>query len=136
MRTSYKFFAAAAAGLVIAGGSAYTNANTVPSNYGAGYGSTTVDPGVTVQTMTVNPGADPMYLDSVVYVIDGALATWSGWTFAMSGDGTTLDADCATAVEVPDTSTRLTCTATADTVEIETLMNIGLGATEDEVTVP
>ncbi len=123
MRTSYKFFAGvAAAGLVIASGSAYTAANTVPANTGAGYGSTTAT-GVTVATMTVNPAANPINLGSVVYTVASDV---SSMDFVLSNNGVVVTAACGASYSNPTTT--ITCTPDSTTT-IASITSFGLTAT-------
>ncbi len=127
------FAVVAAAGLVIAGGSAFTAQNTVPANVGAGYGSTTTN-GIVADTMAVNLGEDHQSLTSVVYTAGPEdVSTLAGWTYLLStNDGATLLTETCTAlfdeVAEPDKTT-ITCEPD-DPTDIDDVTNLGLTATK------
>lgn len=75
MRTSIKFLGAlAVAGLIAAGGSAYTDSNTQPATQTVGYGSTTIT-GATVSSMAYTLSTDGTNVNSVALVLVGDTST-------------------------------------------------------------
>lgn len=109
MRKSQKLVGAAAlAGLIVAGGSAFTASNTLPGNDTGqvGYGSTTVT-GITVSNIAYTPDTtDGSKLASVVLTsTDLTNAKDTTGTLTLTGStGTVLTTeDCGTAV--PDNTT-------------------------------
>ncbi len=131
MRTSMKIaVAAAGAAVVMVGGTAFTAANTVPAEQGAGYGSTTAT-GLTVATMVITPAANPVNLASVVYTALGDYSNVNGYTIQLStGNGVTvIDSDCVS--EVAAGTTTVTCAPESPPVTIASITNLGLTATQN-----
>ena len=88
MHTSIKFLGAlAVAGLIAAGGSAYTNSNTMAASQVVGYGSTTIS-GAVVSSMTYHLNTAGDNVDSVTLVLAGDTSA-SGVSIGFNGAQTT-----------------------------------------------
>src|SRR4051812_8638608 len=79
--------ALAAAGLVAAGGAAFTNSNTQAATQVVGYGSTTIS-GATVSSMVYNLNAAGDNVDSMTLVLGGD-TTGSAVSIGFNGNATT-----------------------------------------------
>lgn len=110
MRKSTKLFGAlAVAGLVAAGGSAFTAANIgQDATKVMGYSTTTVS-GATVTSLTYNKNTPLSNIDSITLVLDGD-TTLNGET-AYIGFNTDAPLACKTGVYDAATSTTYTCDA-------------------------
>jgi hypothetical protein len=106
MRRSTKLIGAAAvAGLVVAGSSAFTAGNTQAANQVVGYGSTTIS-GATVNSMVYNLNAAGDNVNSMTLVLDGD-TTGSNVSIGFNGGATT---SCGTGTyDNVGTETTYTC---------------------------
>jgi hypothetical protein len=103
MRKSTKLVGAfAAAAVVAAGGTAFTNSNTQAANQVVGYGSTTIS-GATVNSMSYNLNSSGDNVDSVTLVLAGD-TTGSAVSIGFNGGPTT---SCGTGTFA--TNTTYTC---------------------------
>lgn len=104
MRKSHKILGVAAAvGIVLAAGSAFTDSNTAPADKTLGYSSTTVSGG-TVNDIDYNLNAAGTNVDSVVLVLAGD-TTASAVAIGLNGAATT---SCGTGV-FATSATTYTC---------------------------
>jgi uncharacterized protein involved in exopolysaccharide biosynthesis len=137
MRKSSKLFVAvAAAGLVAAGGSAFTASNSLPANDSGsvGYGATTVT-GVSVSNISYNADTvDGSKLASVVVTstdLTNAPGTTGTLTLRNSLDDVLTTEDCGTAVvdnATTPTKYTYTCTLTPQ-VNASDVKTVGFTAT-------
>ena len=104
MRKSHKILGVAATvGIILAGGSAFTNSNTAPTTKTVGYSSTTVSGG-TVNDLHYNLNAAGTNVDTITLVLAGDTTT-SAVALGLNGAATT---PCGTGV-FATTATTYTC---------------------------
>lgn len=104
MRKSHKILGVvAAAGIILAAGSAFTNSNTAPTDKTLGYSSTTVSGG-TVNDIDYTLNAAGTNVDKITLVLAGD-TTASAVSIGLNGAATT---PCGTGV-FADTATTYTC---------------------------
>ncbi|MFM2437810.1 MAG: hypothetical protein RLZ55_621 [Actinomycetota bacterium] len=118
------------AAVVIAGGSAFTNSNTLPAAKTLGFGETSASGVVTTKTTLTPKSGNASLLDTVVWEDNDttvAPATHTAMlTLTVAGATTTIDADCTIVQHVADPLTQGTITCDGADTAIAGIQKVGL----------